>query len=91
MSDANWIGVLWLLSAIDGGFYAWWDVSLSQIRLHYWKRQLRGLTAHMAASTAALRARTNSICGMKCPGGSEQRKCGCRGPMDCVLNRGGVK
>jgi hypothetical protein len=91
VSDASWIGVLWLLAAIGGGFYAWWDATLPRIRLHYWKRRLQALTAHMAASTAAMRARTNDICGMKCHGGSEQRKCGCVGPRDCVMNRGGVK
>ncbi len=24
-------------------------------------------------------------CGMTCDGGSERRKCGCRGPRDCYL------
>jgi hypothetical protein len=33
----------------------------------------------------------NDICGMKCPGGSEERKCGCRGPKDCVMQRGGTR
>ncbi len=85
----EWTPVLWLLAGLGGCLYAWWDTSLRSISMHYFKRRLVALTAHMKASTEALRARTNSICGMKCPGGSEQRKCGCRGPMDCVLNRGG--
>lgn len=87
----EWTLALWLLAGLGGGLYAWWDMSLSRIRMHYWKQQIRALTAHMKASTEALRARANSICGMKCPGGSEQRKCWCRGPMDCVLNRGGER
>jgi hypothetical protein len=53
------------------------------------------LRRYMAATRQLLSrvnaAAKNDICGMQCPGGSEQRKCGCRRPSDCVLMRGGQR